>query len=189
MLELKLDFEKPRKIVLLGEVLNTVFLASKNEDACIAVQHIIMNIYSLRNIVFHSSGLQNTLHQTISILGDSSYVYYEGDESKFIVRKMPELYANIQNVTILYDLIIDWTSTIYERRSIFLSRIDMGEYAHQYFVDVSKRNMADNDEVWTTTDCIIENAPEAPNHNSFILTFRQVFYNDIVRQIEDFITK
>lgn len=39
--------------------------------------------------------------------------------------------------------------------------------------------------VWSCLDCLIESGPEAPNHNTFVLTFRMAYFNKVKAVIEN----
>jgi hypothetical protein len=98
---------------------------------------------------------------------------------KNFVKKQPEVYAKISDKKVLSSILDDWVSTIYERRFLYFPR----EGQINYLCDILEKNIyLDSNNIlstWTYLDCLIENSPDAPNHNTFVLTFRKDYFNQI----------
>ena len=179
--DISYDFEIP---TLDGDEFS-ILISSDDNASCRLVYDIIAEIFFKNELVFKASGLLDNITGVLDMIQNCSPVYFEGDGKKFFVKKQPEVYAKISDKKILSSIFDNWVSTIYERRIIYLPR----EGQINYLFDILEENIYLNSNnilsTWTYLDCMIENSPDAPNHNTFILTFRKDYFN----QINDFLGK
>jgi len=173
--ELSSEFEIP---TLDGEEC-TILISSDDNVSCNIVYNILVNVFLNNELIFKASGFPDNINCVLEMIHNCSPIHFEGDSKKFFVKKQPEVYAKISDKKVLSDIINDWTSTVYERR--FLYVLKEGQFNH--LRDIIEKNVyVDSNNLlssWTHLNCLIENAPDAKNHNTFILTFRKEYLCEI----------
>lgn len=157
----------------------SIVISSDDNASCKLVYDIIAKIFFKNELVFKASGLPDNITGVLELIRDCSPVYFEGDRKKIIVKNQPEVYAKISDKKVLSAILDDWVSTIYERRFLYLPR----EGQINYLYNILEKNIyLDSNNIlstWIYLDCLIENAPDAPNHNTFVLTFRKDYFKEI----------
>lgn len=97
-------------------------------------------------------------------------IYFEeGDASRFFVKKYPELVMVFSKVSEIDLIIDDWVCTCYERRILYFVDINNIQSFIDALFDCKFDTSVCYDKVWSLVDCIIENSPEAPDHDTFVV--------------------
>ena len=136
------------------------------------IKNIIQNHYQTQNVLFKASGLLDNLPSKESY--DGKIIYFDkGDASKFFIKKFPELLMSSSNTSFLDEIIDDWMCTCYERRIIYF--VDSKNY--QALVNLlltQKFNVSSClEKTWHLVDLIIENVPDAPDHDTFLVVAKK----------------
>ena len=179
MLDVLYDFSSEFEIPTLDGEECTILVSSDDNVSCNVVYDILVNVFLNNELVFKASGLPDNISCVLEMIRNCRPIHFEGDSRKFFVKRQPEVYAKIPDKKVLHDIINDWTSTIYERR--FLYVLKDGQFNH--LRDIIEKNVyIDSNNLinsWKYLNCMIENAPDAKNHNSFVLTFRRDYFYEI----------
>lgn len=179
MLDILYDISDEYRIPSLDGDECSIMVSSDDNASCKIVYDVIVNIFPKNELVFKASGLPDNISRILDIIHNCSPVYFEGDSKKFFVKKQPEAYAKVSDRKVLGAILDDWVSTVYERR--FLYFLKEGQVNHLH--DILEKNVyVDSNNIlssWTYLDCLIENAPDAPNHNTFVMTFRKEYLGKI----------
>lgn len=143
------------------------------EDATARIKEYVRSNLESKCVILKASGMLDNINQMKDYAGNLIY-FEEGDASKFFVKKYPELVMLFSTGSQLEQIIDEWVCTCYERRILYF--IDKNNV--QLLVDVLRDCKFDTsvcyDKTWPLVDCVIENSPEAPDHDTFVVVSRQV---------------
>ena len=154
-----------------GEAL---FVSSECDKSCEFVKKLLNSEIFEQNIVaFKATGLFDNVNELITNAELTEMTVCEGDAHRFIVKNFPACYGIVSNKQI--DRIIEeWVCTIYERRFLLVfdsSKIDA--ILHLLQETVYDEKFAEK--LWPFLNLLIENATDAPNHNSFVISYKKNF--------------
>lgn len=136
------------------------------------IKNIIKKHYQNQKILLKASGMLSNLPTDKCY--DGEIIYFDiGDAAKFFIKRFPELLMSIANTDSVNKIIDDWTCTCYERRILYF----VDSKNQQALVDLlltQKFNVTSClEKVWNLVECVVENSPEAPSHNTFIVIAKQ----------------
>ena len=98
---------------------------------------------------------------------------------------MAEVFSKVSDSRVVKTLLDSWVSTIYERRFLYVARPDHGSdicTILERSVGADTNKLA---ETWDLLDCLIENSPDAANHNTFVLICRRRHLDEIKQFLPD----
>ena len=179
MLEILYDISEKFEIPVLDGDEYSILVSSDDDTSCNIMYNILASAFSNNELVFKATGLPDNISCILEKIHDCNPVYFQGDSKKLFIKKRPEVYAKIIDQNILKSIINKWVSTVYERRYIYI--VQKGQY--DCLCDILRKSVyveTNNiSHAWPCLDCLIENAPDAENNNTFILTFRKKYLGDI----------
>lgn len=161
----------------------TVFLTSEGIESCLLVREVLKSVTVDKVNVFFASGLLDNLTELMEIIGCDKCTLKQNDAKKSIQKRLPEFFAIIgQDADILDSILQEWVSTIYERRVLInVDKSKLEEVEKIIFSDGLDINNFAN--VWALSDIIVENAPEAPSHNSFIISYKNHIESKLPKEL------
>lgn len=154
----------------------TLFVSSECYESCGFVKEILnLEIFKHSGIAIKATGLLDNLNELITNAELEGIKVCEGDGHRIIVKRHPECYGIVSNKQV--DKILDeWVCTIYERRFLLVfDNSNLDEIIHLLQETVYDENFAEK--LWPYLNLMIENAADAPNHNSFIISYKKDFAN------------
>ena len=136
------------------------------------IKNIIKKHYQNQNVLLKASGMLDNLPTDECYNGKIVY-FDEGDATKFFIKRFPELLMSITDIDSVDKIIDDWTCTCYERRIVYF----VDSKNQQALIDLlltQKFNVTSClEKVWKLVELVVENLPEAPSHNTFIVIAKQ----------------
>ncbi len=162
-------------------------ISSDNEISGEIIKGIISQVFSGNEIVYKAYGLPNSIDEIIEDFGGQNYVYHEGDRNKFYMKRYPEIIMQLKDIIAIDKLLSSWSCAIIEGRFFFIAKPSCGEQIKEYFQNNSYKERPNMNELWDFLLCIIENIPDHPNHDSYILTARKEFHEEINQLICKFL--
>ncbi len=163
---------------VLAENGGTRFISSEDATSCEFIKSLLNDkMFENNLIVFKASGLYDNLKELIIGAELSGMNIFDGDAKKIIVKNYPECYGVVSKEQV--DKILDeWTCTIYEKRFLISVKTSkLSKVLNLLHQTVYRENFLEI--IWPYVDLVIENAADAPNHNSFIVHCKKE-YNDRV---------
>ena len=140
------------------------------------IKKIIHENFQTQNVLFKASGMLDNLPSEDIYNGKMIY-FDKGDASKFFIRKFPELLMSLNDNDMVDKIIDDWVCTCYERRIVYF--VDSINY--QILVDLlltQKFNTTSClEKIWDLVDLVIENLPDAPSHDTFLVISKKDLTN------------
>lgn len=130
------------------------------------IKNILKKHWHNQNILLKASGMLDNLPTDI----DGKIIYFDnGDATKFFIKRFPELLMSISDTRSVDKIIDDWTCTCYERRIVYF----VDSKNQQALIDLlltQKFNVTSClEKVWDLVEFVVENVPEAPSHDTFIV--------------------
>lgn len=163
----------------------TLFVSSECYESCEFIKKILNSeIFEQNDVAFKATGLLDNLNKLITNAELEGITVCEGDGHRIIVKKYPECYGIVSNKQV-GKIIDEWVCTMYERRFIFVfdnSNLDKIRLLLQE--TVYDENFAEK--LWPYLKLMIENAADAPNHNSFIISYKKDFVNLIQNILKNY---
>ena len=163
------------KIPILDGDIFSVLLSSVDEESNSLIYKILTEYLAENIFVFKASGMPVEINSIMKYFKSSLIHYYEGDATKIFIKRQPEFFVIINNFAILKKILGDWVSTVYERRYIYI----LNKSNYNNFEKILIKNVykdSDNlSEVWSYINGIVENSPDAPNHNTFLFSLRKKY--------------
>lgn len=154
----------------------SLFVSSESCESCGFVKKILNSeIFEHNDVAFKATGLLDNLNELIINAELEGITVCEGDGHRIVVKKYPECYGVVSNKRV--DKIIDeWVCTMYERRFLFVFDNSNLDKIHLLLQEtVYDENFVEK--LWPYLNLLIENAADAPNHNSFIISYKKEFAN------------
>lgn len=132
------------------------------------IKNIIKKHCHNQNILLKASGMLDNLPTDKCY--DGEIIYFDnGDATKFFIKRFPELLMSISDTCSVDKIIDDWICTCYERRIVYF----VDSKNQQALVDLlltQKFNVTSClEKVWDLVEFVVENVPEAPSHDTFIV--------------------
>lgn len=158
---------------------NIITIFSDDDYSCKLVFKIINRLFSDESKLYYASGLPSNISEIYEDIKQFNPYYNEGDSKRFYIRKYPKVCANITDEKSLESLIDNWVSTIYETRKIYITKKIYKNELLNCLINNASYKMKSNQVIMDYALCIIENAPEAPNHNTFVLKCRKDYLKKI----------
>lgn len=138
------------------------------EGATTSIKEYIKNSLKSKCVIFKACGMMDNIVAAQDYGGELIY-FDEGDASKFFVKNFPELAMLFPVESDIEQIIDDWICTCYERRILYF--VDVNNL--QSFIDMLLECKFDTsvcyEKVWPLIESAIENSPEAPEHDMFVL--------------------
>ena len=150
----------------------SVFITSRDDTSCELIKNLLLNTSNSNLMFFKAMGLEENIRDLIANAQLKNYKFKRNDAKRFLIRKFPEITCILdKNKTLIVQVLADWTSTIYERRLI-VSFKQENLHEVEKIMDKSDFNDSFYKQLWPFVDIIIENVPDAPEHNSFVLSYK-----------------
>lgn len=141
---------------------------------------LIEQCFSEDRYIFKAQGLHENIALLKEVCSSSEKMEFnEGVNVLGYIKKYPEIIADVEDLRILKRLLSEWVSTVYERRWLIIapeknkSCIWKALEKNKYSYDLDINNF------WGIVDCIIENIPDSPYHESFHMIFKPQFELEI----------
>lgn len=147
----------------------TFVLGSDDCTSCEIVNRIISTYLDKDGLLFKASGLTDNIEE-IARLNTGDIQYYEGKRHMFF-SKMPECFFSLEQAN-LNQVLDEWVSTIYERRYIYVYPRENHDKIVEILDKYAYKDSNNLVEIWPFIDCLIENYPDAYEHNTFIITVK-----------------
>ena len=138
------------------------------ENAATCIKELVRKKLKCNCVVLKASGMMDNISGLKDYRGELIY-FEEGDASRFFVKKYPELVMVFSKVSEIDLIIDDWVCTCYERRILYFVDINNIQSIIDDLFDCKFDTSVCYDKVWSLVDCIIENSPEAPDHDTFVV--------------------
>lgn len=163
---------------------NIITISSVDDYSCKIVDSIINCFFDNNAKLYYASGLPDNIDEIYEDIKQFNPYYNAGDSKKFYIRRYPQICADLSDKKILSHLLNDWTSTIYEtRKIIILTKEQKQDLLNDFINGINFQSKSDR-YFRERSVCVIENAPEAENDNTFILKSDK----EHVKELNDFIT-
>lgn len=160
-------------------------ISSIDDRSCSIVISIIKYFFESESKLYYASGLPDNINEIYEDIKQFNPNCHDGDSKKFYIRRYPEICADLTDEIVLNNLVNDWVSTIYETGKIFiLNRNHKQDLLNIFISGVEFQNLSDK-YFKDFAICIIENAPEATNHNTFILKCSEKYYAKLKNFIQN----
>lgn len=156
-----------------------VEIDSAFKDNPYVIKKILKDIFYNHSLIFRATGFPDNIFEISNDFQSENLRLYMGDSKKFFIRKFPELHVIIQNEKDLDTALNTWTSTIYEKRYLYVVKP-----GYQHITQTTLANNVYEDSNFLSLlspfiDCLIENSPESSHPNTFALTFNSEFKSKI----------
>ncbi|MCI5659256.1 MAG: hypothetical protein MR280_01215 [Clostridium sp.] len=163
---------------------NIITISSVDDYSCKIVDSIINCFFDNNAKLYYASGLPDNIDEIYKDIKQFNPYYNAGDSKKFYIRRYPQICADLSEEKILSDLVNDWTSIIYEtRKIIILTKKQKQDLLSDFINGINFQSKSDR-YFRERSVCVIENAPEAENDNTFILKSDK----EHIKELNDFIT-
>lgn len=162
-----------------------ITISSVNNSSCKIVINIITHFFKNESKLYYASGLPDNINEIYENIKQFNPYYNEGDSKKFYIRKYPKICINITDGKILECLVNYWVSTIYETREIFITTKKCEPYLLNNLVSNANFQIETNQFFTDYVVCRIQNAPEAENHNTFVLKCDRNYFEKLNHFIND----
>ena len=164
----------------------TYFVSSEDASSCELVRSLLKEQESKQKvIVFKATGLSDNLKELVKNTNLINMDFVDGDEHGFVVKRYSECYGIVSNEQ-LQKILDEWICTIYEKR--FLFSVDVSVIST--VMNLLQKSIFDEEflgKLWPFLDLAVENALDAPSHNSFVISFKQEGLDGFCQQINDVI--
>lgn len=187
MLEIKYNLSKHFCIPVLDNNQRTMMLSSNDNTSRNIIEEILTKVYKDNQIIFKVSGYPETVSEIVEIMKNDNLQFYEGEVKRFSIKKCPAFHTIITTKEDLTNALNSWSRVIYERRYLYIVKNDktniLKEILNENIYKENEENIYNM--IWPCVDCIIENAPDAENDDTFILIFKK----DKLLKIKEVINK
>lgn len=139
-----------------------------DSNAISDLQGIIRSGLNHQGMVLKASGMLDNILIAKKYNGDLIY-FDEGDASKIFIKKFPELLMSFPNISLLDQIVDDWVCTCYERRILYFVDSKNLPLLIDLLLECKFNVSTCFEKIWPLVNLVIENLPEAPNHNTFVL--------------------
>lgn len=146
------------------------------EDSCSNIKSIIEDCFGSKNMLIKASGMLDNIIHLAELKGKLVY-FEEGDSHKIFIKKFPELLILFCNFDSLDILLEDWTCACYERRIIYILNDDNTQSLIEELNKCKFDTSTCFHEIWRFVDAVIENVPESPEHDTFLLVTKKHLYD------------
>lgn len=164
---------------------NIITISSVDDYSYKIVDGIINCFFDNNAKLYYASGLPDNIDEIYEDIKQFNPYYNAGDSKKFYIRRYPQICADLSEEKILSDLVNDWTSAIYEtRKIIILTKKQKQDLLSDFINGINFQSKSDR-YFRERSVCVIENAPEAENDNTFILKCDK----EHIKALNDFITQ
>ncbi|MFR2190492.1 MAG: hypothetical protein ACLT0D_02480 [Anaerovoracaceae bacterium] len=164
---------------------NIITISSVDDYSCKIVDSIINCFFDNNAKLYFASGLPDNIDEIYEDIKQFNPYYNAEDSKKFYIRRYPQICADLSEEKILSDLVNDWTSTIYEtRKIIILTKKQKQDLLSDFINGINFQSKSDR-YFRERSVCVIENAPEAENDNTFILKSDK----EHIKALNNFITQ
>lgn len=142
------------------------------DGAARCIKNFIQNELSSKCMVLKASGMLDSITDISEYAGETVY-FEKGDASKLFIRKYPEILMVFSANVSLDQILDDWVSTCYERRILYFVNVRNAQKLIELLEGCKYDTGVCYHKVWALVDCVIENCPEAPSHDTFLVTGKQ----------------
>ena len=152
----------------------TLFVTSESDKSCKFVKKLLNSkIFERNDVAFKATGLLDNLNELITNAELEGITLCEGNGHGVFVKKYPACYGIISKNQA--DKIIDeWVCTIYERRFLFVFESSKKDAILRLLQETAyDENIVEK--LWPFLNLLIENAADAPCHNSFVVSYKKDF--------------
>lgn len=142
------------------------------DSAAAWIKKFIQNELSPQCMVLKASGMLDSITNVSKYSGETVYCE-KGDASKFFIKKYPEILMLLSTNGALSQVVDDWVCTCYERRILYFVNMQNVQKLIKLLETCKYDTRVCYEKVWQLVDCVIENCPESPDHDTFIVTSKQ----------------
>lgn len=187
MMTIRSNIDKFYNLPALDDDKFSIEISSDDNTSSRIVMAVISQVFTENEIVYKAYGLPNSIKEILDDLGDSSYVYHEGDSRKFYLKRCPEIILKLKDDLIAEKLLKSWACTVNDGRFFYIAKPQCDELIQEYFQKNPYKDESCLKELWDFLLCAIESIPESNNHDSFIVTARSSFNTEIKRIVLDYL--
>lgn len=178
-IEIKYNVHDEYEPVAINQKVRSVLVSSDDATSCNTLYVILTSVFQNNNMVFRASGLPNNIDDVMELIAPCNMAYFEGDRNKFYIRKFPELHVEITGKAMLKSVLNNWVSFTTEQRLLYIlkkGQLDnvLNKLEKNIYSDSSPIHL-----LWSHLNCIVKSVPEAENQNTFILIFREEYFDEI----------
>jgi|GEM_PF-5831039 len=154
-------------------------ISSDDNTSGQVISTILSQIFLGKGFFYKAYGLPTSIDEILESVKDLPYIYHEGDRSKFYMKRYPELVFETRDLSLIEKMLGSWSCATYEGRYIFITCPEHCETLKKFFETNLYKNEACLNEIWPFLLCCIESIPEASENDSFLITVRTSFIDEI----------
>lgn len=131
------------------------------------------------SLVYRATGLEDNISEIVSKVSGEKAHYFPGDGKRVFIRKYPEYFCVINNNAEIADILDEWVSTIYEYRVLYIVNPRKRDALISILEESADSNKNALELIMGNIDGYIENARDAPDHDSYIINLKNDVWNKI----------